>query len=177
MIGPCYTPLTTPEWSMTHFDVFLEVNSRSEYATKILLVLWCKIIERLIWVLVNSLVAAWLRGMLSEDVRKRIEVRRPLAAVSVVADVSLKTRDCVEPSPQNLVAGCLVRFAPPAAWSKPDQNCNLRHFFRDVYSQRRNLSSESALLVKYRGTSLEENAPPKDPTVGLRLGSEGGPRG
>jgi len=58
---------STPDWSMTHFDVFLEVksprfvgkltpkvNSRSEYATKILLVAWCKAIEGLIWVLVHS---------------------------------------------------------------------------------------------------------------------------
>ena len=33
-----------------------QVDSRSEYATKILLVLWCKIPEGLIWVLINSLV-------------------------------------------------------------------------------------------------------------------------
>ena len=62
-------------WSVTHFDVFekvnsprfvgkltSKVNSRSEYATKILLVLWCKIIEGLIWVLVNSLVVPLRQG-------------------------------------------------------------------------------------------------------------------
>ena len=63
---------------MTHLNVFLEVNSprfegkltskvnsRSEYATKILSVVWCKIIG-LIWVLVHSLVA--------EDVVRPIRV-------------------------------------------------------------------------------------------------------
>ena len=56
-------------WSMTHFDVFLKVKSPRfvgkltkksirvrNMQQKILLVLWCKIIEGLIWVLVNSLV-------------------------------------------------------------------------------------------------------------------------
>jgi len=68
---------------MTHIDVFFKVNSprcvgkltskvnsRSEYATKILLVVWCKIIEGLVWVLVHSRVVRrghvgfdpWYRG-------------------------------------------------------------------------------------------------------------------
>ena len=59
--------VTTPNWSRGHFDMFLKVNSprfvgeltskvnsRLEYATKIILVVWCKIVEGRIWVLVPS---------------------------------------------------------------------------------------------------------------------------
>ena len=88
---------------MSHFDVFLKVNSprfvgkltskvnsRSEYATEILLVLWCKIIE-LIWVLVNSLVvpaalcqtgaAVWQREV--ADLLPRRTCHSPASAIHV----------------------------------------------------------------------------------------------
>ena len=78
----------TPIWSMTHFDVFLNVNSTrfvgkltskvnflSEYATKILLVVWCKIIG-LIWVLVHSRVVLGLVKYLVKSRPERVVCER-----------------------------------------------------------------------------------------------------